>query len=849
MREGPGSAIFLLVGLGCAALAAAGQKPAPQSEVTVFVVNALPQPPQPVSAVRVSLSYLESAVLVTGAQQVTNSQGQAPLVVSADAAERGDLRIGITGAGDLVIYEPADGQLPALPAKLTIRLLPKGSTALLGPAQIEAMLHRSLLEVNTLQKQVAEQKRSAAQQQQKPDLGPSIAEWAQVNGFSSAEVDQQVQQWAEGIQKQSGQATQEQKALAELALKHYENAARLFNAAGDAERQQITEEDSQEENLEAQVKALEAAQQALLDKQRSSLRHLLDDSEQAAGADQLNLQYRPATQTLESAAATAQGEFKKHPGDKGFHELWLRAVSNTADARRKEGEIAPASESLPLLAQSADDFRSLAREYGVLGDQRGAAAAQDGLGVALLDEGVRAGADLAMGLLDQAAAAFQDALRVRSRADLPQDWARTQVDLGLALMNEGQRTTGDKAMALFDQAAAAYRNALTVYTRADLPRNWAATENDLGIVLVDEGGDSSSDKSAELFDEAVRSYQNALDVYTRADLPQEWAGTQTNLGNVLMQEGERAVGDKAAALFARSVTAYQNALEVYTKAGLPQAWAGTQLDLGGALVREAEETNDGDHALSLYDQAVQAFENALEVYTKADLPQIWATAENDLGGALDEEAQRAPGDKADALFAQAVEAFQRSLEVRPKAELPQDWASSEANLANTLLDEGERASGDKARALLDQAIQAYQDVLQIYTKAAFPQDWAMTQLALMEATLVSARFKDCYRQAEALDDASVWASLDFTRDVMRLACAAAAGERAAAGDVLNVLSVKASAVKKGVNDYTGILCFLSNSPAFDKGRASWIALFTAVQNGDSAGLSAALKQLEPILEQ
>ena len=78
-------------------------------------------------------------------------------------------------------------------------MLPKGSPALLGPAQIEAMLHRTLVQVNTLQKQVSTLKQNAAAaQNQKPDLGAAIAQWAVANGFSSAQVDQQVQQWAQG---------------------------------------------------------------------------------------------------------------------------------------------------------------------------------------------------------------------------------------------------------------------------------------------------------------------------------------------------------------------------------------------------------------------------------------------------------------------------------------------------------------------------------------------------------------------------------------------------------------------------------------------------------------------------
>ncbi len=47
-------------------------------------------------------------------------------------------------------------------------------------------------------------------------------------------------------------------------------------------------------------------------------------------------------------------------------------------------------------------------------------------------------------------------------------------------------------------------------------------------------------------------------------------------GYALADEGERASGDKAAALFDQAVQAYRSALEVYTKADLPQDWATTE---------------------------------------------------------------------------------------------------------------------------------------------------------------------------------------------------------------------------------------------------------------------------------
>jgi len=130
------SAPLILLCAACLALPARAQNPAPQQNVTVLVVNVVAQPPQPVKAVRVSLQYLNTGAPITAAQQVTNSQGHAPLVVSSDVAQRGRLRVQIDGATGLVIYLPADGQLPdyqpaVLPATVEIDLLPRGSQKLL----------------------------------------------------------------------------------------------------------------------------------------------------------------------------------------------------------------------------------------------------------------------------------------------------------------------------------------------------------------------------------------------------------------------------------------------------------------------------------------------------------------------------------------------------------------------------------------------------------------------------------------------------------------------------------------------------------------------------------------------
>lgn len=844
MRREARLAVHILLGVGCAAFPAFAQSSA-QQNVIVILLNVHEQPPQPVKAVRVSLSYLDSSVLVTDTQQVTNSQGQALLLVSPGVSQRGDLRIVVTGASDLVIYQPADGQLAALPATVKVSLLPKGSPALLGPAQIEAMLHRTLLRVNNLQNQVSALKQSA--QNQGPDLGAAIAEWAQSNGFSADHVKQQVQQWAQGIQSSPAQATADQKALSELALKHYASAAQLFNQASDADRQEISAEESQAQSLESQVQALQAAQQALLDKLRSPVKQMIDHSEQAAGAYQLNLQYHQATQTLESTEAYAEAEYKKHPDDKGFHELWLRALSAVADARESEGTVSPADVSLPLLAQSVADLQLLMREYAALGDRTEGATAQMDLGGALDCEGERAGPDQAADLLGQAVQAYKSALQVFTKADLPLDWAKTQGNLGNALKDESENVSGDKAAALLDQAVQAYQNALQVFTMADQPREWVAAQLDLGDAMTAEGELRGGDKAVALFDQTAQAFRRALEVLTKTEMPLYWAVAQVDLGKALDDEGELAGGDKAAALFDQALQADQNALQVFTMADMPQVWAATQVNIGNVLQDEAGLASV-EKSTSLLDQAMLAYRSALQVFTKAGLPQYWAGTQKYLGSALEDEAELASGDKAVALFGQAVQAFRNTLEVYTKAGLPRAWAMAQNDLGNALLSEAEHTSGDKAAALFDQAAQAFQNALEVYTKTDSPQDWSGTQMSLMEADLASAHFAACLQQAAILiDDALPPAEL-VIRDAMQLACQWGAGEKSTAAAAERALASQQPVFEAGYWDYSGTIRFISASPAFAAGRASWIAFFNALQHGDSAGMTAALHQLEPILQ-
>jgi hypothetical protein len=366
---------------------------------------------------------MDNSQLDVDAQNPTSPQGEARLTVSPGAAGQVDLRIVISGTGDWAIYQPADGQLvtglgPTV-NKITIQLLPKKSPLLGGPAQIQALLERvtrlsqqvrsqqrqitELTEQNAAttqknvaltQENIARQAQLAAEQQgaqaERQDVAAEINAWAVDKGFTPAEGDAMVKQWA--LDNKDKEA-----AMSAFVLRNYPEAARLFQSEAGTAR-------------ELRAKAMQTAQSAL-ERNRELLRTELEGSERSARSFQLSAQYHAATEALEEARDDAALAHQQVPADEDVRAVWLEAVWDAANARLRESDAAPADQSLRLLAQSADDFELLAREYAAMGAGRYWAWTELDLGNTLAAEGTHATGGQAAALFDKATQALQNLLR------------------------------------------------------------------------------------------------------------------------------------------------------------------------------------------------------------------------------------------------------------------------------------------------------------------------------------------------------------------------------------------------------------------------------------------------------
>ena len=115
------------------------------------------------------------------------------------------------------------------------------------------------------------------------------------------------------------------------------------------------------------------------------------------------------------------------------------------------------------------------------------------------------------------------------------------------------------------------------------------------------------------------------------------------------------------------------ALEVHTKADLPQAWAATQNNLGVALWDLGTRSSGGEEGRKLLEGAVAAYRSALEVYTKADLPQAWATTQNNLGNALWDLGSQLKGEEGLKQQRASVEAFRMAYQPSDQSRFLLAW--------------------------------------------------------------------------------------------------------------------------------------------------------------------------------
>jgi len=257
---------------------------------------------------------------------------------------------------------------------------------------------------------------------------------------------------------------------------------------------------------------------------------------------------------------------------------------------------------------------------------------------------------------------------------------------------------GSKAINL-EIVIAGYEAALKVFTRDSFPVQWATTRCNLGATYCE----SILGDRTQNIEDAIASCELALQVQNPE--AQDWALTQNTLG---VAYRERILGDRVEKNIEDAINACQAALQVYTKESFPEQWAMAQTNLGNAYCKRIK-----GEKLENIEKAIVAYKFALQFYTKEKeaFLQDWVGVYNNLGNAYQEKN-----------IEDALTAYQTALQSCSQKTLPEKWADIQNNLGNSFC---KRIQGDREQNL-DNAINAYQAALQVRTQDAFPQNHAQT---------------------------------------------------------------------------------------------------------------------------
>ncbi|MBE9037324.1 hypothetical protein [aff. Roholtiella sp. LEGE 12411] len=214
------------------------------------------------------------------------------------------------------------------------------------------------------------------------------------------------------------------------------------------------------------------------------------------------------------------------------------------------------------------------------------------------------------------------------------------------------------------------------------------------------------DVGTELLLQAKVGYEEALPTLQKLALPEEAAEAQMNFGLVL-----QSLVPFNLARITDSIQAYHEALRVFTWQDYPQEYAILYNNIAIAylsmpLASEREYLRQG--------LAVQSFEVALKHINLIDHPREYAMLQNNLGNALQYLVSSHPLEN----NLRAIAAYDEALKVRNPKDTPLEYANTISNKANALFnlpDDPEKPEAINSNNLL-QAHTYYQEAWEIFTQ-------------------------------------------------------------------------------------------------------------------------------------
>lgn len=213
--------------------------------------------------------------------------------------------------------------------------------------------------------------------------------------------------------------------------------------------------------------------------------------------------------------------------------------------------------------------------------------------------------------------------------------------------------------------------------------------------------------SANILGSAREALEASLtDDYRNLD-PLTWAETQNSLGNILAAQGQQR---RDVALFSNAIQCFNNALEVFDQGASPLAWAATQYNQGTAKQALGRQLDDS----TLLKASIEAYTSALLEWSRKEAPEEWSSAMHQLGATFHTYGKRLKGNRT---FQKSVVAYKNALAVLDADNHAFELAAAHNNCGAVLHHLGE---SEKSPARLEEAIRSYETALTVCMEQQLP---------------------------------------------------------------------------------------------------------------------------------
>lgn len=217
---------------------------------------------------------------------------------------------------------------------------------------------------------------------------------------------------------------------------------------------------------------------------------------------------------------------------------------------------------------------------------------------------------------------------------------------------------------LLNEAVLIFQELSQSYTRENSRDAWTSVQNNLGYALLALGKLTSSTEHLET---ALEAFQNVLWEHDREKKPLLWAAALNNYGYALTVLANKEDHSRSVSSLEEAIDALEESLQVYTHVRWPREWAMIQTNLGNAQLKlgEKKPTNEPLHA------SVRSLRNALLELNPKRVPIESAMVQISVGIALMQLGER---EQRDEYFHEAQEAFHEASLIFAREKEPIPWS-------------------------------------------------------------------------------------------------------------------------------------------------------------------------------